>query len=133
MTDPLLDTPLVQSLGWALIHFVWQGTAIGLATALALRVLAGARPTMRYAVACLSLALMLGIVPVVAGLRRSRIGLSELRLEWCRLRQRRAASATESTPALCRRGLARRRALAIDSAHRCLCRCRAAEESDSIG
>jgi len=65
VTDPLLDTPLVQSLGWALIHFVWQGTAIGLATALALRVLAGARPTMRYAVACVSLALML-IVPVVA-------------------------------------------------------------------
>ena len=29
MTDPLLDTPLVQSIGWALIHFVWQGSAIG--------------------------------------------------------------------------------------------------------
>jgi beta-lactamase regulating signal transducer with metallopeptidase domain len=65
VTDPLLDTPLVQSIGWALIHFVWQGTAIGLATAIALRVLAAARPTMRYAMACLSLALML-IVPVYA-------------------------------------------------------------------
>ena len=65
MTDPLLDTPLVQSIGWALIHFVWQGTVIGIATALALRALAGARPTMRYAVACFSLALML-IVPIVA-------------------------------------------------------------------
>ena len=67
MTDPLLDTPLVQSIGRALLHFVWQGTVIGIAAALVLRALAGARPTMRYAVACFSLALML-IVPVVAGL-----------------------------------------------------------------
>jgi beta-lactamase regulating signal transducer with metallopeptidase domain len=65
VTEPLLDTPLVQSIGWALIHFIWQGTAIGLATALALRLLAGARPTMRYAVGCFSLVFML-IVPVVA-------------------------------------------------------------------
>ena len=65
MTDPLLDTPLVQSIGWALIHFIWQGTAIGLATAIALRLLAGARPTMRYAVGCFSLVLML-IVPIAA-------------------------------------------------------------------
>ncbi len=65
MTEPLLDTPLVQSIGWALIHFIWQGTAIGLATAIALRLLAGARPTMRYAVGCFSLVLML-IVPIAA-------------------------------------------------------------------
>ena len=66
MTDPLLDTPLVQSIGWALLHFVWQGTVIGIAAALVLRALAGARPTMRYAVACFSLALML-IVPMASG------------------------------------------------------------------
>jgi beta-lactamase regulating signal transducer with metallopeptidase domain len=65
VADPLLDTPLVESIGWALIHFVWQGTAIGLATAVALHVLARARPTVRYAVACLSLALML-TVPIAA-------------------------------------------------------------------
>jgi beta-lactamase regulating signal transducer with metallopeptidase domain len=65
VTDPLLDAPLVQSIGWALIHFVWQGTVIGVATALALRALAGARPTARYAVACCSLASML-MVPVIA-------------------------------------------------------------------
>jgi beta-lactamase regulating signal transducer with metallopeptidase domain len=63
--NPLLETPLVQSIGWALVHFVWQGTVIGVATALALRVLGSARPATRYAVACLSLALMLA-VPVVA-------------------------------------------------------------------
>ena len=65
MGNPLLETPLVQSIGWALVHFVWQGTVIGVATALALRVLGSARPATRYAVACLSLALMLA-VPVVA-------------------------------------------------------------------
>ncbi len=65
MANPLLNTPLVQSVGWALIHFVWQGTAIGIATAIALRVLAGSRPTVRYGVACFSLALML-TVPVAA-------------------------------------------------------------------
>jgi beta-lactamase regulating signal transducer with metallopeptidase domain len=61
----MLDTPLIQSIGWALIHFVWQGTVIGIASALALRALAGARPTVRYAVACFSLASML-TVPVIA-------------------------------------------------------------------
>ena len=65
MSDPLLDSPLVQSIGWALIHFVWQGTVIGIATALTLRALAGTRPAKRYAVSCFSMALML-IVPVVA-------------------------------------------------------------------
>ena len=39
----LLDAPLVQSIGWALVHFVWQGTVIGLATAVALRALDRAR------------------------------------------------------------------------------------------
>ncbi len=65
MTSSLLDTSLVQSIGWALIHFVWQGTVIGIATAIALRILVSFRSTVRYAVACLSLMLML-IVPVVA-------------------------------------------------------------------
>ncbi len=65
MTNPFFETPFVESIGWALVHFVWQGTLIGISTALALRALAGARPTVRYAVACYSLASML-IVPVVA-------------------------------------------------------------------
>jgi beta-lactamase regulating signal transducer with metallopeptidase domain len=65
VTDPLLDAPLVHAICWALIHFVWQGTVMGIANALALRALSGARPTVRYAVACFSLASML-IVPVLA-------------------------------------------------------------------
>jgi beta-lactamase regulating signal transducer with metallopeptidase domain len=63
--SPLLDTPLVQSSGWALLNFIWHGTVRGAATAGALRALAGARPATRYALACFSLASML-IVPVLA-------------------------------------------------------------------
>ncbi len=50
-------TALVTSLGWALIHFLWQGALLGLATALALRGLRGARPQTRYALAYGSLLL----------------------------------------------------------------------------
>jgi beta-lactamase regulating signal transducer with metallopeptidase domain len=79
VTDLSLDSPLVQSIGWALIHFVWQGTVIGIATALTLRALAGARPAMRYAVACFSMALML-IVPVVGMLTARPSASAAL---WC--------------------------------------------------
>ena len=73
MTDPLLDAPLVQSIGWALLHFIWQGAVIGAATAIALRALAGAAPTTRYLVACPGLALMM-LAPVSSVLSASRPG-----------------------------------------------------------
>lgn len=55
----LLHLPLVQNLGWALLHFVWQGALIGCGTALLLALLRNARPQTRYAVACASLLLCL--------------------------------------------------------------------------
>ena len=51
----------VSTLGWALIHFVWQGTLIGIATAIALIALRNARPQTRYAVNCIALALCLAL------------------------------------------------------------------------
>jgi uncharacterized protein (TIGR03435 family) len=45
--------------GWTLVHFVWQGTVIALATAGVLRLLRGSRPQLRYVVACLALSMML--------------------------------------------------------------------------
>jgi len=48
---------LVPSLGWALLHFVWQGALIGCATAVLLVALRNARPERRYAVACFALLL----------------------------------------------------------------------------
>jgi len=58
----------VSTLGWALIHFVWQGTLVGIATAVALMALRNARPQARYAVCCAALALCLAL-PVIGVLR----------------------------------------------------------------
>ncbi|WP_146907079.1 M56 family metallopeptidase [Arenimonas daejeonensis] len=56
------------TLGWALVHFLWQGLLVGLAAALALALLGNARPQLRYAVACAALALCL-VLPVATVLR----------------------------------------------------------------
>jgi D-alanyl-D-alanine endopeptidase (penicillin-binding protein 7) len=50
---------LLTSIGWTLIHFVWQGALIGCATAVALAVLRHARPEHRYLAACAGLLLCL--------------------------------------------------------------------------
>ncbi|MCC6586822.1 MAG: GWxTD domain-containing protein [Bryobacterales bacterium] len=49
---------MIYGLGWALIHFVWQGTAIALVLALALALARSGRA--RYALACVGLAAMAG-------------------------------------------------------------------------
>jgi bla regulator protein BlaR1 len=46
---------LIDSVGWTLLHFVWQGALLGIATALALALLRKARPEHRYNVACAAL------------------------------------------------------------------------------
>jgi uncharacterized protein (TIGR03435 family) len=45
--------------GWTLVHFVWQGTLIGLAAAVALHLLRQSVPQARYGVACWALAAMI--------------------------------------------------------------------------
>lgn len=50
---------VVASIGWTLVHFLWQGALIACATALLLTVLRNARPQARYLVACTGLALCL--------------------------------------------------------------------------
>lgn len=51
-----LATTLVPALAQALLHFLWQGAAIGASAWLVLRMLRTARPQARYAVACIALA-----------------------------------------------------------------------------
>ena len=46
---------LIDSLGWTLLHFLWQGCVIAAATAVSLRVLRRADPVYRYNVACVGL------------------------------------------------------------------------------
>jgi beta-lactamase regulating signal transducer with metallopeptidase domain len=59
VSDQLFTAPLVQTIGWALVHFIWQGALIaGIAAAL-LGALRGGRSATRYGIACAALALML--------------------------------------------------------------------------
>ena len=46
---------LIDSVGWTLLHFLWQGLLIALVTAVALRLLRRAAPVYRYNLACTSL------------------------------------------------------------------------------
>lgn len=50
---------LVASIGWTLLHFIWQGALIGCVTAVALIAMRNARPEQRYALACSALLLCL--------------------------------------------------------------------------
>lgn len=63
MTEALASSPLVRAVALALVEFVWQGAAVGLAVALVLFGLRRASAQMRYVVACLGLAAMT-IAPV---------------------------------------------------------------------
>lgn len=61
----------VSTLGWALIHFLWQGLLVGTAASIALMLLRNARPRTRYALSCAALALcmFLPMAGVWRGLR----------------------------------------------------------------
>jgi HEAT repeat protein/beta-lactamase regulating signal transducer with metallopeptidase domain len=48
----------IEVLGWALIHFTWQGTLVALSLAGVLRMLRGSSTNTRYAAACVALLLM---------------------------------------------------------------------------
>src|SRR5947209_19302395 len=54
-----MRTPIVQAAGWTLIHFLWQGSAIALATAAVLAAARVASAQVRYLVACAGLVAML--------------------------------------------------------------------------
>jgi beta-lactamase regulating signal transducer with metallopeptidase domain len=69
--DPLLQQPLAQAIGWALIHFVWQGALIGLAAAVAFLSLQRSAADVRYVVAAIALSLM-ATMPVVTGVQTYR-------------------------------------------------------------
>ena len=71
----MADYPLTDAIGWALVHFTWQGALIGAVTAVALMLLRGAAATVRYAVTCGALALMLA-APLVTAQRMSTVPAS---------------------------------------------------------
>ncbi|WP_306590605.1 M56 family metallopeptidase [Geothrix sp. 21YS21S-4] len=55
---PWLQTPSAQALGWTLLHFLWQGAALGLMAWLGMALLRGASAKARYGTACAFLVLM---------------------------------------------------------------------------
>ena len=64
--EQLLREPAAQAIGWALLHFVWQGTLIGALTALALAALRKGAADVRYVVAAIGLSLMVTLPAVTA-------------------------------------------------------------------
>ena len=68
-----LSQPLTQSIGWALVHFLWQGALVALLFATARAHCRRSSANVRYTVACFALLLML-LMPIVTKLvcRRSR-------------------------------------------------------------
>jgi ankyrin repeat protein/beta-lactamase regulating signal transducer with metallopeptidase domain len=62
--QPLLGAPLVELLGWTLLHFLWEGAFIGLAASLIFRFARGSGANTRYNLACLLLAACI-VAPVI--------------------------------------------------------------------
>ena len=50
--------PLVQRLGWSLVHFVWQGAAVAALLTVTLFLVKAKRPTTRYAISLFALLVM---------------------------------------------------------------------------
>ena len=61
-------TSYLQTAGWALIHFVWQGTMIAAGVSVLLRLARRRSASTRYVIACASLAAMLATPVVTARL-----------------------------------------------------------------
>lgn len=62
----LLSTPIAQRVGWALLHFLWQGTVVALLLAVLLQLLRRRSPQVRWAASCLALAVMAALPAVTA-------------------------------------------------------------------
>jgi len=68
---------IIASIGWTLVHFIWQGALIGCAVAVLLALLRGARPEHRYTVACVGLLLCLVLPAVGLAMRLTDAGGSQ--------------------------------------------------------
>ena len=64
----LLHQPAAQAVGWALLHFVWQGALIGVLTSITLVLLRRSAADVRYVVSTIALTLM-ATMPVVTGVQ----------------------------------------------------------------
>src|SRR4051794_18823173 len=74
-----LHAPVSQAIGWALLHFVWQGALIALTTWLTLRFLARSAASVRYIVGTVALTAMIAL-PGVTAAQHWRAAMSESRV-----------------------------------------------------
>ncbi|MHC5083206.1 MAG: hypothetical protein ACYTET_04620, partial [Planctomycetota bacterium] len=56
--ETILNSELAQRIGWVLVHFLWQGTAVAILCAILLATLRKAKSQLRYTIACLAMLLM---------------------------------------------------------------------------
>ena len=66
--EQLLQEPVAQAIGWALLHFVWQGALVAALAAAALALLRRSAADVRYTVAAIALAVM-GTLPMVTAVQ----------------------------------------------------------------
>ncbi len=62
LLERLWQDPLIQSLGWTLLHFVWQGAILAGIFGVVRRVLRSASANARYLAGCATLLLMLSVL-----------------------------------------------------------------------
>lgn len=61
LLESFLSQPLVMALGWALLHFLWQGTLVALLLAGMLSLLKERSTNVRYAASCVAMLMMLAL------------------------------------------------------------------------
>ena len=64
--ESILAQPLVEALGWSLVHFIWQGAAVAGLLAVAMLLLRRAASSLRY-LASLAALLIMAACPIVLG------------------------------------------------------------------
>src|SRR5690242_19233193 len=64
--ERLLGEPAAQAIGWALLHFLWQGALVGILTAAVLALLRRGAADVRYVIGTIGLSLMLTLPIVTA-------------------------------------------------------------------
>jgi len=67
---------LLQIAGWTLIHFLWQGAAIGCCAAAALRAMSRRSANVRYVFACIAMLTMLAAPAATIWLLRPAVFLT---------------------------------------------------------
>ena len=60
----IFQAEIIQRLGWTLVHFVWQATAIAMVLAIVLKLLHKSAANVRYITACMALVLIV-LMPIV--------------------------------------------------------------------